>query len=296
MSSSLPRQISWVMAVLSLVAAFSPGCSRARELLPEQLPGPLAQLFGDPPPVANAELPPSPSAPAQAKPSQAVVAPVPVAAPAASPPAAAAGPSLVDSLAAAGSVAGKLLLPHPIDSAAPPVGPGSRAARALSTLRGAGLALPDSAVVELSGRLVLYLEAADADHYEEELLAQWALGFATLAATGASQVAIVTSIDGQPMMDMQAQAADVNLLAAGTIDTGEFFRRVSVQRLGPEPAGRADLGGAAPSAELDAAVPAKAARPTPREPAARPASERAPLRPSTPPRLPARINTGRAPR
>ena len=189
------------------------------------------------------------------------------------------------------------LFAQPATGPATAVAPlGSRAQRALSTLRQAGLTLPEGAVAEDGGRLVLHLDAADADRYPDELAAQWALGFATLAASGARQVAVITSIDGQPMVDMQAQAADVDQLAAGAIDTGEFFRRVTVRRLGPEPDGRSDLDAAVQAAAPTEPAPADLEAMAPAKAAAAPQAARTRLRAPLAVRPAQRASTGRAPR
>jgi hypothetical protein len=193
--------------------------------------------------------------------------------------------SLADSLLAAGSVAANLLEPAQPGAetlqaqAAQP--PKSRGEKAVALLRAAGVELADGAVRDEGERLVLSLEAADADHYEEELVTQWALGFAVLGALGAPQVAVVTLIDGTPMVEITASALDIQALAAESIDTGEFFRRATFKRLGPEADDR-----------LDAAVQADTAVEAEDEAEARPAKSPGKMRvaPAT-----GRASTNRAP-
>lgn len=267
----------WLLILLACVVVGLSGCERIRGRLPEtlarHLPGAEA---------AGAAAPESPAG-------QPVTAgPPPPVSPVTAPEVAKGLPvapqvSLVDSLLAAGSVAGNLLQPgQPAAAAGQPVpgGPAPRRSeRAIAMLRSAGVAVPDGAVRDDGDRLVLTLEAADADHFEEELVTQWALGFAVLDALGAQRVAVVTAVDGTPMVEISASAGDIQQLAAEAIDTGEFFRRARFARLGPAPVGGqeadVEVNVASDAAEAAAVPPAKvpakvrASAPARREPAVR---------------------------
>lgn len=220
----------WIPTICALLALSS--CDKVRAQLPEELarhwPGAEgADVISQAPPAPLPAPAPPAAAPELAK-DLPVVPQV----------------SLVDSLLAAGSVAANLLEPaqpgtEPLQAQAAQPSK-SRSEKALTLLRAAGVELADGAVRDEGERLVLTLEAAEADHYEEELVTQWALGFAVLGALGAPQVAVVTLIDGAPMVEITASALDIQALAAESIDTGEFFRRASFKRLGPEPDARVD--------------------------------------------------------
>lgn len=264
----------WIPTICALLALS--GCDKVRAQLPDELarhwPGAEgADVISQAPPAPLPAPAPPAAAPELAK-DLPVVPQV----------------SLVDSLLAAGSVAANLLEPaqpgaEPLQAqAAQP--PQSRGQKAVALMRAAGVELADGAVRDEGERLVLTLEAAEADHYEEELVTQWALGFAVLGALGAlgaPQVAVVTLIDGTPMVEITASALDIQALAAESIDTGEFFRRASFKRLGPQP-----------DARLDAAVQADTAVETEDEAEPRPAKSPGKIRvaPAT-----GRATTNRAP-
>lgn len=261
----------WIPTICALLALSS--CDKVRAQLPEELARhwPLAEQAQAIPQAPPAPLP-APAPPAAAPELAKDLPVVPQV-------------SLVDSLLAAGSVAANLLEPaqpgaEPLQAqAAQP--PQSRGQKAVALLRAAGVELADGAVRDEGERLVLTLEAAEADHYEEELVTQWALGFAVLGALGAPQVAVVTLIDGTPMVEITASALDIQALAAESIDTGEFFRRASFKRLGPQP-----------DARLDAAVHADTAADAEDEAEPRPAKSPGRIRvaPAT-----GRATTNRAP-
>lgn len=261
----------WIPTICALLALSS--CDKVRAQLPEELARhwPLAEQAQAIPQAPPAPLP-APAPPAAAPELAKDLPVVPQV-------------SLVDSLLAAGSVAANLLEPAQLGAepqqaqvAQPPQ---SRGQKAVALLRAAGVELADGAVRDEGERLVLTLEAAEADHYEEELVTQWALGFAVLGALGAPQVAVVTLIDGTPMVEITASALDIQALAAESIDTGEFFRRASFKRLGPQP-----------DARLDAAVHADTAADAEDEAEPRPAKSPGRIRvaPAT-----GRATTNRAP-
>lgn len=261
----------WIPTICALLALSS--CDKVRAQLPEELARhwPLAEQAQAIPQAPPAPLP-APAPPAAAPELAKDLPVVPQV-------------SLVDSLLAAGSVAANLLEPaqpgaEPLQAqAAQP--PQSRGQKAVALLRAAGVELADGAVRDEGERLVLTLEAAEADHYEEELVTQWALGFAVLGALGAPQVAVVTLVGGTPMVEITASALDIQALAAESIDTGEFFRRASFKRLGPQP-----------DARLDAAVHADTAADAEDEAEPRPAKSPGRIRvaPAT-----GRATTNRAP-